>query len=143
MLHGQVAPIVGAAGSGSPGSGPFTTIRRYEELKGPGGPGVLGEEQKRSKLTFGPCWGFSPGGPENRIRGAILRILLVGELRGMTFKLFYAKLREDLLSPLLLAPPFSATAGCIVQGSRKYCSARARQYFWPLAWPISRKYWCQ
>ena len=50
-------PIVGAAGSGSPGSGPFTTIRRYEELKGPGGPGVLGEEQKRAKLIFGPCWG--------------------------------------------------------------------------------------
>ena len=54
--------IVGATGSGSPGSGPFTTIRRYEELKGPGGPGVLGEEQKRAKLIFGPCWGvLAPG----------------------------------------------------------------------------------
>ena len=46
--------IVGATGSGSPGSGPFTTIRRYEELKGPGGPGVLGEEQKRANMFFGP-----------------------------------------------------------------------------------------
>ena len=33
--------------------------------------------------------GFSPGDPENRIRGAILRILVVGELREMTFKQFY------------------------------------------------------
>ena len=48
--------------------------------------------------------GFSPGDPENRIRGAILRILVVGELRGMTFKLFYAKLRKHLLSQQLLAP---------------------------------------
>ena len=47
------ATIVGATGSGSPGSGPFTTIRRYEELKGPGGPGVIGEEQKRAKMIFG------------------------------------------------------------------------------------------
>ena len=31
----------------------------------------------------------SPGDPENRIRGAILHILVVGELRGMIFKLFY------------------------------------------------------
>ena len=54
--------IVGATGSGSPGSGPFTTIRRYEELKGPGGPGVLGEEQKRAKSIFGPCLGvLAPG----------------------------------------------------------------------------------
>ena len=97
--------IVGATGSGPPGSGPFTTIRRYEELKGPGGPGVLGEEQKRAKLIFGPCWGgVSPGDPENRTRGAILRILVVGELRGMTFKLFYAKLRKHVLSLLLLTP---------------------------------------
>ena len=49
--------------------------------------------------------GFSPGDPENRIRGAILRILVVGELRGVTFKLFYAELRENLLSLLLLLAP--------------------------------------
>ena len=54
--------IAGATGSGSPGSGPFTTIRRYEELKGPGGPGVLGEEQKRAKFIFDPCCGvLAPG----------------------------------------------------------------------------------
>ena len=53
--------VVGAAGSGPPGCGPFTTVRRYEELKGPGGPGVL-REQKRAKLIFGPCWGvLGPG----------------------------------------------------------------------------------
>ena len=58
----SIKHIVGATGSGSPGSGPFTTIRRYEELKGPGGPGVLGEEQKRAKLIFGSCWrGLAPG----------------------------------------------------------------------------------
>ena len=45
LPDGTFFVIVGATGSGSPGSGPFTTIRRYEELKGPGGPGVLGEEQ--------------------------------------------------------------------------------------------------
>ena len=101
----MAASIVGATGSGSPGSSPFTTIRRYEELKGPGGPGVLGEEQKRAKNMFCSLLGvFSPGDPENRIRGTILRVLVVGELRGMTSKLFYARLRENLLSPLLLAP---------------------------------------
>ena len=56
-LHITVC-IVGATGSGSPGSGPFTTIRRYEELKGPRGPGVLGEEQKRAKLFLVPVGGF-------------------------------------------------------------------------------------
>ena len=34
-------------------------------------------------------------------------------------------------------------AEILVPEIQKYCSARARQYFWPLAWPISRKYWCQ
>ena len=63
------------------------------------------EAQKRATNIFGPCWFlFSPGDPENWIRGAILSIFVAGELRGMTFKLFYAKLRKNLLSLLLLAP---------------------------------------
>ena len=107
--------IVGATGSGSPGSGPFTTIRRYDDtksLRGHGGPGVLGEEQKRAKNMIGPCGGLSPGDPENRIRGAILRILVVGELRGMTSKLFYAKLRKNHLSQVLLAPTIPLRGAC-------------------------------
>ena len=109
LISPRTLSIVGATGSGSPGSGPFTTIRRYEELKGPGGAGVHTRRRTRTrKIVFWSLLGgFSPGDPENRIRGAILRILVVGELRGMTFKLFYAKLRKNLLSPLLLAPTIS------------------------------------
>ena len=32
---------------------------------------------------------FSPRDPENRVRGEILHILVVGELRGMVLKRFY------------------------------------------------------
>ena len=45
-----------------------------------------GPEKSVFRSLLGGC---SPGDPENRIRGAILRILVVGELRGMIFKLFY------------------------------------------------------
>ena len=60
--------------------------------------------------------GFSPGDPENRIRGAILRILVVGELRGMTLKLFYAKLRKNHISQVLLAPTI-----CFVNPQTMFC----------------------
>ena len=46
-------------------------------------------------------WGFrprfGPGDPENRVRRAILRRLVVGELRRMIFKRFYAKLRKKVV----------------------------------------------
>ncbi len=82
-------------------------LRRYDDtkrLRGQGGQGYY-EKNKNAHFCFLSLFGgFSPGDPENRMRGAILRILVVGEPRGMTFKLFYAKLRKNLLSLLFLAP---------------------------------------
>ncbi len=39
----------------------------------------------------------APRGPENRVRDAILCILVVGELRGMIFKRLYDKLRKKVV----------------------------------------------
>ena len=71
-----------------------TTIRRAQVARG------ARSTRRRTKTRKIDFWsllgGFSPGDPENRIRGAILRILVVGELRGMTFKLFFRFLRKRL-----------------------------------------------
>ena len=40
---------------------------------------------------------IGPRDPENRVRDAILRRLVVGELRRMIFKRFYAKLRKKVV----------------------------------------------
>ena len=40
---------------------------------------------------------FGPRHPENRVRDAILRVLVVGELRRMIFKVFYAKLCKKVV----------------------------------------------
>ena len=40
---------------------------------------------------------FGPRDPENRVRDAILRRLVDGELRRMIFKRFCAKLRKKLV----------------------------------------------
>ena len=61
-----------------------------------GARGSRGGKKTRKIDFWSLLGGFSPGDPENRIRGAILRILVVGELRGMTFKLFFRFLRKRL-----------------------------------------------
>ena len=54
---------------------------------------------------FWPILGvFGPRDPENRVRRAILRRLVVGELRRMIFKRFYAKLRDGVGHQKTLAP---------------------------------------
>ena len=54
---------------------------------------------------FRPILGvFGPRDPENRVRRAILRRLVVGELRRMIFKRFYAKLRDGVGHQKTLAP---------------------------------------
>ena len=49
--------------------------------------------ETNSVSVFGNFWVllavFSPRDPENRVRGEILHILVVGELRGMVLKRFY------------------------------------------------------
>ena len=54
---------------------------------------------------------FSRRDPENRVRGEILRILVVGELRGMSFKPFYANLRKNRLRQVFSAPTIYAVLG--------------------------------
>ena len=54
---------------------------------------------------------FAPRDPENRVRRAILRRLVVGELRRMIFKRFYAKLRDGVGHQKPLAPTNIAYEG--------------------------------
>ena len=68
---------------------------------------------------------FSRWDPENRVRGEILRILVVGELRGMVFNLLLGFLRK-MMPPQKPQPPTIRTELIHVQILQKQRRCRAR-----------------
>ena len=61
--------------------------------------------QKTRKIDFRRFFGISgPRDPENRVRHQILRILVVGELRGMSFSDLMQNCATNRLRQVLLAP---------------------------------------